>query len=415
MQHQNHVIEGRGRIELELLPSPRFCFVMRAAQLIELSLGEAQLALPPLSAKVAVLVTNLSLGSVSAIRGTIQNASVDSGAALTVVRFLVANLPDFLGDPVAERDRSGTIKRTWAGRLTLAAQDWIVHLDQRQDVKDVYARLRAQGGFEVTHVGSLRRRDGALFTGADATDVLDGLAGFLGFASGAWAAPLAAVGFDSQGQKKWHEWKPRWDSPWRRGVLRPFDFRDHDLHKAFAGYLERWCDPLWNEPLRVATHMYVEANGPITIDTSLVLTQNALEVIAWTLFVRDLRSRKGASFDALRAEERVRDLVQWTRVSPVIPRQLTALRRDVRAQAPPWNRQRASPWDGPSAITAMRNAMTHPSITPSFSVTPVDSRIELQQLGLWYLERALLRLTGYRGPYANRLGAKMTGIVEQIS
>jgi hypothetical protein len=161
--------------------------------------------------------------------------------------------------------------------------------------------------------------------------------------------------------------------------------------------------------------MYVEANGPITIDTSLVLTQNALEVIAWTLFVRDLRSRKGASFDALRAEERVRDLVQWTRVSPVIPRQLTALRRDVRAQAPPWNRQRASPWDGPSAITAMRNAMTHPSITPSFSVTPVDSRIELQQLGLWYLERALLRLTGYRGPYANRLGAKMTGIVEQIS
>jgi hypothetical protein len=63
----------------------------------------------------------------------------------------------------------------------------------------------------------------------------------------------------------------------------------------------------------------------------------------------------------------------------------------------------------------MRNAMTHPSRTPSFTVTPVDSRIELQQLGLWYVERAILRLTGYRGAYANRLGAKTTGIVEQIS
>jgi len=391
---------------------------MRSAQLVDPMLREAQLAVPGLGAKVAVSVTNVSMGSGSTVRGTIRNASVGSDAALTEVRFLVANLPDFLGEVISEQHQSGAVKAVWAGRLTLAAEDWVVRLDQRPDAKDVYTRLRAQGAFEITHVGCLQRRDGAPFTGDDAGELLDALAGFLGVASGAWATPLAAVGFDSQGKQVWREWKARWDSPWRRGVLRPFDLRKHDLSRAFAGYYAKWRNPLWNEPLRVATQMYVEANGPITIDTSLTLAQNTLEVITWTLFVRDLRTRTAATFKRPPAANRLRDLVQWTRASAGIPRQLAALRREVRAHAPPWDRAASPPppppWDGPSAITAMRNAMTHPNRTPSFTTTPVDARIELQQLSLWYVERALLRLMNYRGGYANRLGAKTTGVVTRF-
>jgi hypothetical protein len=164
--------------------------------------------------------------------------------------------------------------------------------------------------------------------------------------------------------------------------------------------------------------MYVEANGPITIDTSLTLAQNTLEVIAWTLFVRDLGTRRASAFKRLAAARRLWELVKWTRAATSIPRQLRALRREVRAQAPPWNHVSPTPppppWDGPNAITAMRNAMTHPNKTPSFTATPVDARIELQQLSLWYVERALLRLMGYRGGYVNRLGSKMTGVVARF-
>jgi len=46
--------------------------------------------------------------------------------------------------------------------------------------------------------------------------------------------------------------------------------------------------------------------------------------------------------------------------------------------------------------------------------TPVHARIDLQELVMWYAELALLRLIDYRGEYANRLGAKMTGVAEDV-
>jgi hypothetical protein len=66
------------------------------------------------------------------------------------------------------------------------------------------------------------------------------------------------------------------------------------------------------------------------------------------------------------------------------------------------------------AITEMRNSLVHPRQRQRLAATPVHARIDLQALALWYVELALLRLIDYRGEYANRLGAKITGIVEKV-
>jgi hypothetical protein len=44
----------------------------------------------------------------------------------------------------------------------------------------------------------------------------------------------------------------------------------------------------------------------------------------------------------------------------------------------------------------------------------MGARIELQQLSLFYLELALLRLIGFDGEYANRLGSHWVGDVEPV-
>ena len=44
----------------------------------------------------------------------------------------------------------------------------------------------------------------------------------------------------------------------------------------------------------------------------------------------------------------------------------------------------------------------------------MHARIDLQELVLWYAELAFLRLIDYRAQYANRLGAKMTGVAEDV-
>jgi hypothetical protein len=223
-------------------------------------------------------------------------------------------------------------------------------------------------------------------------------------ATGAWATPVAAVGLDAAGYVVWQEWNSRWTSPWI-SRLSAFDRDKHELGSAFAGYSGRWSDPVWNEPLRIATQMYVEANGPITADTTIVLGQTILELIAWVRFVEDIRSRTESDFDSVYASERLRELLGWIGVSPAVPASLATLVREASQRR--WA-------DGPHAITVMRNSLAHPRRRHRLSTTPGRARIELQELTLWYVELALLRLIDYQGGYANRLGAKTRGVVEDV-
>jgi len=187
--------------------------------------------------------------------------------------------------------------------------------------------------------------------------------------------------------------------------LRAFDLHKHELSDAFACYLARRNDPTWKESLRVATQIYVEANGPITADTSLVLAQSVLELIAWVRFVDELGTRQAKDFDGLMASERLRELLVWLEVDPTIPPQQPALASEAASQD--WE-------DGPHAISAMRNALIHPRQRERLLRTPSMARIELQELALWYVELALLRLIDFNGLYFNRLGEKASGIVEPV-
>jgi hypothetical protein len=354
---------------------------------------------------VPVFVTNFRVGGV--VRGSLDTSSDGASSDIVETRFLVANFPDYMGTPLtgsSPLESGGSRTSYWAGRLTLVAGDWQITLDERPDHKEVYARFKDEGGFEITHIGSLRRADGQSFSHADASEMLNTLAGFLGLASGAWAPPLAAVGLDGNSDVVWREWNTRWTTPWV-GRLYPFDRHKHDLGGAFHGYVARWSDPLWNEPLRIATQMYVEANAQFAAEITLVVGQALLELLAWVLFVEDLQTQNAATFDRASASDRMRELLNWIGVSPAVPASLAALHREAARRG--WA-------DGPHATTQMRNSLVHPPRRQRLASAPVHARIDLRELVLWYAELALLRLIDFRGQYANRLGAKMTGIVEDV-
>lgn len=403
LRHQDAVVVAEGRLQLEFVPSLRFRFVMADAAVTADVTGQASLVISDLNATVPVFVTNASLIR-GPVKGSLGHSSSGAASDIAEVRFLVANLPDFLGEPLTEDHPSG--RGFWAGRLSLAHRKWLITLDERRDYRDVYARLKAEGGFDITHTGSLRRTDGQAFGDTDASETLNALAGFLGLACGAWAPPVAAIGLDGAGEVVWREWNSRWTSPWI-SRLSAFDRHKSDLSGAFAGYVARWLDPVWNEPLRVATQMYVEANGPITTDTTLVLGQALLELIAWVRFVEELQTRTASDFKGVMASERLRELLAWIGIDPAIPASLAALTQEASRRQPEWA-------DGPHAVTEMRNSLVHPPRRQRLTATPLHARIDLQELLLWYTELALLRLIDYRGGYANRLGAKTTGIVEDV-
>jgi hypothetical protein len=398
--------EGTGRVTLRWLPNPAPVFELPDAVLRGQMPDHARMRGVPDASEADVFVTHHSGFGRGTIRGVINSIEFAPAAPMVEVRFLVANLLGFTGDSLLVREPDGQSWHAWRGRVVALADDWTLTLDSRPDHPDVTRRLRDEGGIDVTHTACLDRRDGLPFDARDAADLLHATASFLGFVRGAWAPPLLAVGMDSHGKVVWQDWTRRHTSRWN-GRLSAFDERHGEyLDRAFRGYMKRWRQDLWNEPLRVVTQMYVEANGPITVDTSTLLAQAALELIAWVRFVEELKTRREADFDrGTRASDRLRELLGWLEVDPSIPSSLDDLSREASRLG--WE-------DGPHAVTDMRNALVHPRIRDRLMAPSMAAKIELNELALSYCELALLRLIDFDGEYANRLGSRMVGVVEPV-
>jgi hypothetical protein len=60
-------------------------------------------------------------------------------------------------------------------------------------------------------------------------------------------------------------------------------------------------------------------------------------------------------------------------------------------------------WDGPKAITEVRNFIVHPGKENKRLTGREIPYWEVLNLALWYLELVFLHLFGHEGVYANRL------------
>lgn len=102
-----------------------------------------------------------------------------------------------------------------------------------------------------------------------------------------------------------------------------------------------------------------------------------------------------SGFKSLPAEDKIRLLLNHCEIPFAIPQSLPDLIAEGRA----YN------WDGPLAITQIRNALVHgqPKQLETELSRNNSARHDTWCLGLWYLELALLRLFGYQGKYFNRV------------
>lgn len=381
LDKQGRLAQGAGVVSLNWGPQPAVLFTI-PDQALRREIGERpRLRIRPLDLRADVHLSswNRLRGD---IKGIINRAPFPATQAIRELRFLVANLPFFTGNERLWEERplpDGGMSRTaWAGRLTLEGGGWRLVLDSRSDEKETMAGLKEGGGCEVTHTASLRRRDGKPFSDADARDGLLACAHFLGLIAGRWAPPVAAVGLDVSGSIVWRDWNPPNSSPWRTPLHALDERHPEALVEAFAGFMRAWKDGLWGQPLLYAIQMYVEANGPVYAETSLVLAQAALELISWVRFVEELSMFTPDEFEKVenKASGRLRELLGWLDVDPEIPGGLGALAKEARRQQ--WT-------DGPHAIDAMRNALVHPSKRFRLEDTDVHARFELNdsRCGTW--------------------------------
>lgn len=411
----------QARVSMRFVPDDRLLFIVPGddSRPLEEALKALASSADAWDAKLKLLDRNVTLdvleigGSSGAFTFTPRTSCVTvtpPAEELVECVFHLFNFSDFFGpdDYIISTGEPPRVGAMLCGRVLLRADGWTITIAATDKTQDQCKALRREGGFIITHIGKIERDDRSPFSSERLDDFLVCLHRFLSFALGRWAGLALPIGFGQAGRREFEQWGMPWavSGPWN-GSLSWFD-RHHSelLAAAFPGFMALWKDQTWGQALRKVVYWYMRANeggAGSGVDTGLILSQVALEHLAWTYCIRD---RKMVSADAfsrrgLSASDRLRLLLSGLGVPAAIPDCLGALRsRPGKA----WD-------DGPDAITSIRNALVHPRETAKL---PEGAYREAWQLSMWFLDMTLLRLCGYNGTYGNRLRQRYSGDVELV-
>jgi len=276
---------------------------------------------------------------------------------------------------------------------------WVVQLQEEADLDARVKRLRAVGGALITHQGTARRRDGTVFTAAEARELLEALHFFFSFARGAWSGPVLPVGVNDADSRMWERWDAPKTTSWSSAGTWIDILSGHLLAEAFPGFMRRWAAPKWRDTVARAVHWYVSASQQAgAVEGAIVLTQTALELLAWQILVNEEGRLSREQFKKRSAADRIRVLLELLAVPSAFPATLS-----VTAAA---GGERTG-WDGPRAIVALRNNIVHPLQHGGGALLNPEVLLEVWQLGLWYLELALLYAFEHRGGYCNRYASPL--------
>jgi hypothetical protein len=140
-------------------------------------------------------------------------------------------------------------------------------------------------------------------------------------------------------------------------------------------------------------YWYFRSNSTSSgVDGSLILTQAALEHLAWRELVEHRRNISGDGFERLNAADQLRLYLSDMSIPLELPDSLEELTR----LAGEFN------WDGPAAFTEIRNNLVHPGRKRRRLNERKLPYFEAWLLGQWYFELALLKMFDFRGVYHNR-------------
>ncbi len=311
------------------------------------------------------------------------------------VNFAILNFPEFFGGhDVALEDDDGGVCRL--GATEIVTEDWQASVTSLPNLKDLVQSLKLEGGYSVTHVGSVHRADLRLFTVEEVSNLLEGLRLYLSFARGAFCSLTLQEGFDQNGDKAWEQWGSNSVAPWGYNPSWFDRMNGSLLGEIFPGFWAMLNDPAWEDAIRTALYWYLRSNSPGSgpgIDGGLILTQAALERLSFSQLSRTHSP----------VSRQITAALESMSIPTNIPRSCRSLRTLARNHR--WQ-------NGPHAISEVRNELVHPRDKYGREIS--SAYYEAWNLGQRYIELMLLRLFGHRGLHANRLTQRWRGEVVRV-
>lgn len=244
---------------------------------------------------------------------------------------------------------------------------------------------------EATHTLDIGMRKDQLFSGDQATDILDAASHFLTFVQGRRCSLVCPTGVDTADYAVWS----LWSSPSSFEPNPPGWYGGDDqasLVDLFCTFMDKWSDEHWRKTLTEVVWWYESAaRASRGIDIGLVLAQIAVELLAFRHCVDDRQCFSRRSFKQLPAADKYRHLLRSLHIPLAIPSTASTLL--AATQTMQWS-------DGPEAVTRIRNDLVHKGRKIGLSA---DAYYEAWQLAVHYLELTLLAMLDYKGNYHSRM------------
>lgn len=405
-QKQNS-FPGEGSVLFIWFPRPRVEFRFTSKSHISIEVDDLTLKLVDLEVEAQAVASSLVWWMAeqepsTEITGYFSQA-INLGSnqeKVTYFTFHLTNFYDFeFFDESFETEADEQIYECLTGGTVLKAEGWKVTIGSFSNVWDdvevpssfeIQESLELLGGYAVTNVGRLERSDRSSFLLEEARDCLRAVSYFLSFAKGIWVSPFLLTGFNYNHEQQWQEWAAQKLGAWREtnSWFSPDSFPT--LAEVFPGFVRRWQDSAWREVLELAIHWYVESSNQAGgQEGAIVLQQTAFELLAWVLLVEEKGILSSDGFNKLPAADKLRLLLSQFALSLKIPNRLTHLKQVAKEQN--W-------FDGPQAITEMRNGIVHanPKNRQKVFGAAEAARTEAWLLGLKYLEDILLGIVSIK-------------------
>jgi hypothetical protein len=397
-------VDHRGSIQVRVdwTPVPAIAFDLTIDGPIQFLMGDVELEILSLSTSCRGFISRQVVQGgpdfQTVVSGSVDRVRVEYHQAIMSAKFHLTNFVDYSGEPI-ERNENGRTTG-WVGRVIAAVPGWILTLDSVESNTRLTEMAR-RGGYYLTHVGDVHKADGSSFTSGQLFELMDVLRLSLSFARGLWVAPLLVVGFDSDGTRVCEDWT-MYPLDRATGHFGWFPSRNPGtLGHFLEGFLSRWSTADLREPLELAISWYLEASRSRVAQPAIAIEQMGLELVSWLMLVRDGKMLSPAGFHRMEAHDQLRLLLGWIDVGADFPVTLSHLRAFGHGSQPTC--------DAPEAFTRIRNRIVHPPKSSQHPV-PAGAMFDAQQLGLWYLELALLNFLSYAGPYSNRMAAFQEGL-----
>lgn len=338
----------------------------------------------------------VSSASFDSVTGSSSHLEFESGDLLENALVHWMNLPNYIGNKTLHHTNNDG--RTWTrSRLTLEIDGWSITFDGRPDSDSLFKEDVGLARYVLTHVMDLRRADGSSFELESARRVIEALRVSLSFAAGRWVAPTLSDGFDATGRKAWRSWSSPICAPYERigsPVISPIVFGD--LEAFLKVSVAKLLDPDAANTTRFRMQFATQTSNLGFVENRIFSAFPAIENLSWETFVlggvvSKTEFEKSKVWPTVR---RLRELLIRAQIPTGIDeKRLPALHRFAAEKG----------FDGPEAVTWVRNQLIHPKDPHDRLYTRESLLVEAWQQSREYVCVLLLHALGYTGGYLSTI------------